>query len=81
MTKLTSTQQSALELLREAGGAMDYHREVFAFAAGPDAPRGQRIKMQTAQALIRQGLAVAERTKDMRGKPVPDRIALTADTH
>lgn len=76
---LSSSQHEALDLLRSAGGALDYQREVYGFAAEPDAPRGQRIQMQTAKALINKRLVVVERTKELRGKQVPDRISLTVE--
>lgn len=79
MSKCTTAQEQALTLLEAAGGGLDYRREVFAFAESPEAPRDQRIQMQTAQALIREGVVVAERTKELRGKLVPDRIALATN--
>jgi hypothetical protein len=79
MPKLTPSQEQALALLKAAGGALDYHRDVFAFAESPEVARDQRIGMQTAQALLRRGLVVAERTKEVRGKQVADRIALATN--
>lgn len=49
--KLTSHQERALEVLRGAGGTLDYQSELYAFAVA-GAPRSERIKMATAKALI-----------------------------
>lgn len=73
--KLTSTQVNALELLRAAGGALDYRADLFGFAA-PGAPRSARVVMGTAKALIAAGLVRVTRTKPMRGHDVPDRLEL-----
>lgn len=78
MPKLTPSQEQALALLEAAGGALDYQRELWAFAEGPEADRDRRINMQTAKALLRRGLVVADRKKEVRGKEVADRIALVA---
>jgi hypothetical protein len=74
--KLTPTQEQALALLKQVGGALDYQLDIFGFAESPAASREQRIQMQTAKTLLRLGLVVAERTKEVRGKQVADRIAL-----
>ncbi|XLY90464.1 hypothetical protein ACK8QS_22605 (plasmid) [Ectopseudomonas mendocina] len=74
-TKLTPAQTNALELLREAGGTLDYRPELYGFAV-PGAPRAARVVMGTAKALIAGGLVRATRTKPMRGQDVPDRLEL-----
>lgn len=74
-TKLSPSQIVALDLLREAGGALDYRPELYAFAA-PGAPRAARVVMGTAKALIGAGLVRVTRTKPMRGQDVPDRLEL-----
>lgn len=77
--KLTSTQGKALEVMRAAGGALDYHPELYGFAA-EGAPRAERVVMGTAKALIAAGLVTATRTKSLRGEDVPDRIELVGET-
>jgi hypothetical protein len=74
-TKLTPAQVTALELLRAAGGGLDYRPELYAFAL-PGAARSGRVVMGTAKSLIAAGLVHATRTKPMRGKDVPDRLEL-----
>lgn len=74
-TKLTPAQTKALELLSDAGGALDYRPEMYGFAV-PGAPRADRVVMGTAKALIAAGLVIATRTKQMRGQDVPDRLEL-----
>jgi hypothetical protein len=73
--KLTPAQVTALALLRDAGGALDYQPELYGFAA-PGAAREARLVMGTAKALIAAGLVRVTRTKPMRGHDVPDRLEL-----
>ena len=73
--KLTSHQEKALEILRGAGGTLDYQPELYAFAAA-GAPRSERIKMATAKALVDRDLVAATRTKEIRGRQVVDQITL-----
>lgn len=76
MKKLTPVQDEALQLLQAAGGALDYQADLYGFAA-PGAPRSERVVMGTAKALIAAGLVIATRTKQLRGKGIPDQIRLT----
>lgn len=73
--KLTPAQVAALELLRAAGGGLDYRADLYGFAA-PGANRAARVVMGTAKALIAAGLVRVARTKPMRGRDVPDRLEL-----
>lgn len=75
MAQLTVTQQEALQVLEEAKSPLDYRADLFGFAA-PGADRSSRIQMATAKALVARGLAVATRTRKLRGNDVIDQIAL-----
>ena len=75
MKKLTPVQDEALQLLQAAGGALDYQAALYGFAA-PGALRSERVVMGTAKALITTGLVVVTRTKQLRGKDIPDRLEL-----
>lgn len=75
MNQLTATQDAALKLLEKAGSPLDYRADLFGFAT-PDADRSDRIQMATAKALVARGLAVATRTRKLRGKDVIDQLAL-----
>ncbi len=74
-TTLTPAQAAALELLRAAGGGLDYRPDLYGFAA-PGAQRNARVVMGTAKALIAAGLVRVARTKPMRGIDAPDRLEL-----
>lgn len=73
--KLTPSQEQALELLKQAGGKLDYQAPIYGFAVH-GAPRSERIVMGTAKALIAAGLVRASRTKNLRGNEVPDQLEL-----
>lgn len=45
---LTPAQARALELVRAAGGALDYQRKLYAFAL-PGADKEARVQMTTAR--------------------------------
>lgn len=75
MCQLTETQACAINLLKAAGGSLDYQPDQYGFAA-PGASRDDRIQMVTAKALVARGLAVASKTKQLRRKTIIDRLTL-----
>ncbi|HDS1208411.1 hypothetical protein ACNPKZ_20155 [Shewanella algae] len=75
MSKLSPAQERAIELLKDAGGSLDYQIDLYAFGL-PGAPRDKQVQMVTAKSLVASGIARASRTKPSRRGDLIDQIAL-----